>query len=138
MNRRQRKKNRVGEFTEYGFEIEATMVGPLFDEVIWNEFVPFIEEFHLRLTGGVNSVNNVNEVFGFITGVKRRNEDPYRLYPDTHERCTCCTSVMRSESSRRLVSRSCAEDDRALVERWFRNHPKIKSVMVGPLVDAWR
>ena len=132
MNRRQRKKNRVGEFTVYGFDVEVTLVDrSAHDEVIWNAFIPFVEENDLLFGGGMGPTEP-KLVFGFVTGTERRS-DPYELPRDAHERRIASDVVPI-----RTASRSCTDDDRALIERWFRSHPKVKSVAIGPLVDASR
>lgn len=116
MNKRQRKKNRTGEFTEYGFEVEATLHDPAdFDAVIWDDFIPFVEELNLGFGGGVGP-EDLRVVFGFITGGLRG-----------HERCSGCRS-----------SRSCTEEDRTRVLGFFVQHAKIESASTGPLVDVWR
>lgn len=123
MNKRQRKKNRTGEFTEYGFEVEVTLHDSSdFDTVIWNDFIPFVEKLNLGFGGGLEP-GATPLVTGFVTGG-----------PRGHERCSGCSSV--HGHGKRL--RSCTEGDRTKVLGFFSQHAKVESATAGPLVDAWR
>lgn len=124
MNKRQRKKNRTGEFIEYGFEIEARLADPSkFDSIIWDEFIPFIEKNNLGFGGGVDALDT-KLVFGFMTA---------RSGP--HKQHTCCEAIGRPHGH---GLRSCTEEDRLLVLDWFTEHPGVENVMVGSLVDVNR
>lgn len=69
MNRRQRKKNHVGEFARYGFEVRVDLGKPISfaHDAFWDPLIEFIESKDLRFGGGENREGNV---VGFITAMR--------------------------------------------------------------------
>ena len=116
MRKRLRKKKRVGEFTEYGFEIGGTWsvhgdgLIPAQDAFV-DELIDFVEAHGLGVGGGANG-----DTFGFyVTGLR----------------------PVRGSHPRRWSSVSAREEDRATLETFLRQHATVATSLVGPLTDAW-
>ena len=108
MNRRQRKKNRRGEFVVHGFEVRADLrFNTLADEVFWDALIAFVEARELYFVGGASRTH----LSGIVTAFQPRKRRSYR-------------------------DRSCTGTDQMRVESWLRERPEIDGVSVGPLVDA--
>jgi uncharacterized protein len=99
-SRRLRKKLRVGEFRQLGFEVEFAFRQKLDrdqDDQFWDAFIiDAIESNNLTFGGGTQ---------GFIVPEKRA---------------------------------TATEAHRQIVHAWLLAQPEVASVVVGPLVDAWR
>lgn len=63
MNRRQRKKNSVGEFVRFGFEVEAELVpGTFADDAFWDSVIAYVESKSLLFGGG----GPPGEIVGYV------------------------------------------------------------------------
>lgn len=113
MNRRIRKKRRVGEFNWKGFEVEATFDPPLQDvDKFLDDYLAFCDAHNLLTGGGMKDTS-----FGqFVTkcGRGRHIGGNRWRYPDAH----------------------CTEADRSLVVDYFAQFPQAR-VTVKPLKGAW-
>lgn len=110
MNKRLRKKKRVGEFVEYGFDLYFKTAYEQDDEAskerFWDLFVKFIESCDLGVGGATNVVWDV-----FVTKIHW--------------------------SDRRKKHGTCTEEDREKVQQWLERHPDVSDIKLGPLVDCW-
>lgn len=115
MKKRLRRKYHTDEFTEIGFVVQATLNGSGEDEVdrFLGAFIDHLDQ-HRLYAGGYCS-NKEAEFFvqkdGVRPGAWRRHEMGQRA--------------------------STTDEDRAVVERWLKQQPQLKSFQVGALQDAW-
>ncbi len=66
MNKRQRKKNRIGEFTRYGFEFLVLLHNRSDFEPFCAAFIEFVEAHKLFFGGGMDP-RNASLLSGYIT-----------------------------------------------------------------------
>lgn len=108
LNRRQRKKLRLGEFQELGFEASATFCIPFqYDDGVYDAFlVAFIDFIESRdlLFGGMGGAFPLAKTDAFVTTSKRG---------------------------------STTDEDRHAVLAWLQARPEIAHAQVGEFIDAW-
>jgi len=116
MNRRIRKKKKVGEFIQYGFLVNfnTSRTDAEVDELI-DGMIQLCEANNLAMGGGGSlKVEGVPSEFEFgFSGVK-----PRQTRRGTYYR-----------------SRSCVEAERTLLREWLSG--RVENLVVGPLVDFY-
>jgi len=107
MNKRQRKKHRVGEFVHFGFEVRFDIGEPTEEDAdkFWDSLLSMVESNDLICGGGNISL--------FV------------------ERCQC--RKCRRERRRTMGT---TENDRAMFTQWLSQQTQVTNFVVGHLVDV--
>lgn len=114
MNRRIRKKRRIGEFNYKGFKVTCTFDPPLADvDRVLDEYIAFCEAHNLGTGGGMS--DKTFEQFVTEIGRPRRLGGGRYWYPDVHA----------------------TEADRALVWDYLSKLPGVQYLAVSGLIGAW-
>jgi len=116
MKRRLRKKKKLGEFREYGFQLVARYPAEITEEQLDSllmELFNFVEHRNLGVGGGCG-----RDVEMFVCRLCRRHR--------------CCSCIRKYGRDRNLGP--VTEMDRSAVVEWFRAHGALAEA--GPLIDA--
>lgn len=117
-NRRIQKKQHVGEFTHYGFEVHfevgQSWSTPEMDALYDRFILEAIEYNGLSCGGGANDNGNTFAAHFFVEKIRPQAKFPWKF-----------------------VGASASEDDRKNVETWLKAQKDIISFEVSPLLDAW-
>ena len=155
--RRLRKKHRLGEYVEYGFEVKATF-GPDLNEAaldaFLDRFLAFADAHGLASGGGLGPTGMEQYVTGTrpdfriasrVRGVQPRTwviarrharQDEQGRYRAAYPMVFPRRITRRTRGGRQFYTATAA--DQARVREWLTAQPEVSAVEIGPLVDSWR
>lgn len=117
MNKRLRKKKRLGEFDWQSFDVKVVYKAGMTMEASCraeDEFLELIESMNLCGGGGCNTSGFGLYLSKHIPGRRR----PHSGYP-THREAHC------------------TENDRRRIEMWLQTKPYVGTMTIGPLESGW-
>lgn len=117
MNKRLRKKKRLGEFNWLGFKVHVAWKTELSNEEIhafYDAYIPFVEKHDFGVHGLI-SERGMEQYVAKMIATKRRMRGWRRRFRDAH----------------------CTEQDRLILLQWLQSHPNVAEFVVGPLRPGW-